>query len=102
MESTLNRNTKDKVIVYSNSLVKVRSFHGSCERRVDEVGTDANRLHEVDVVELTGPLTVEQKAHHLAMFMDGTDNGYTPRILVATSGASNAGIDSEDVVCVFR
>jgi len=102
MQTTLMQNKKNKLIIYSNSLSKVRSFCRSCEKKLDEVGTEENKLHKIDVVELTGPLTVEQKAHHLANFMGEADEEYNPRILVATSGASNAGIDSDDVVGVFR
>ena len=50
-----------------------------------------------------GTLTAEQKAHHIKSFVNGVGSSdFHPRILSATSGAANAGIDSADVCGVFR
>ena len=43
-----------------------------------------------------------EKAHHLSTFMSEGTEEYNPRILVATSGATNAGIDSNKIYCVVR
>ena len=68
-----------------------------------DVKCDAtNNLDKVDILKVAGPLTVEEKACHLSTFMlEGTAE-YNPHILVATSDASNAGIDSNKIYCVVK
>ena len=63
---------------------------------------NTNKLDKVDVVKITGPLTVVEKAHHLSTFMPEGMKEYNPRILVVTSGATNAGIDSNKIYCVVQ
>ena len=55
-----------------------------------------NNLHKVDIVPLVGTLTLQQKAHHIKVFVNGY-NSFNPRILAATSGASNAIIDCASI-----
>ena len=65
-------------------------------------GDKYKSLHKADVVKVTRPLTVEEKAHNLSTFMAPGSGDYNPRILLATSGATNAGIDSNQINAVFR
>jgi hypothetical protein len=59
-------------------------------------------LYEVDIVCLVGTLTKEQKAHHIRTFVQGSSDSFNPQLLVATSGAANAGLDDPNVCGVFR
>ena len=59
-------------------------------------------MDKVDVLKVTGPLTVVEKAHHLLTFLSEGTEEYNPRILVATSGATNAGIDLNKIYCVVQ
>jgi hypothetical protein len=64
---------------------------------------DSNDFQLVDTVLLGGTLTPEQKAHHTKAFVNSVvDSDFHPRILSATSGAVNAGIDSAQVFGVFH
>ena len=59
-------------------------------------------MDKVDVLKVTGPLTIVEKAHHLSTFMSEGTEEYNPRILIATSGATNAGIDLNKIYSVVR
>ncbi len=66
------------------------------------VAVDSNDFHLVDTVLLVGTLTPKQKAHHIKAFVNSVVNSdFHPRILSATSGAVNAGIDSAQVFGFF-
>ena len=94
--------TKKKILVYASSRNRIDNLEEWLEKRLDKEGDDNNKLHEIDVLKVTGPLTVIEKAHNLSTFMSEGSKEYNPRILVATSGATNAGIDSNQIYSVIR
>lgn len=53
-------------------------------------------------MKVISPLTVEEKAHELAGFMRNDDPEFRPRVIVATSGTCNVGIDCANIVGMFR
>lgn len=88
--------------MYANSRAKIDAFQTWCENKLDTLGDSENKLYNIDVVKVTGPLMVREKAHHLCTFMEKGTSNYNPRILVATSSATNAGIDSDKIYGVYR
>jgi hypothetical protein len=94
----LSTTEDSKFIIYSNRRVKIEVIHSKLS-----LWLDTNNLHSVDTISLVGTLTAEQKAHHIKVFVNsGVGSDFHPRILSATSGAANAGIDSAKVFGVFR
>jgi len=60
------------------------------ESLLDEKNTTA----DIDVVCVEGNLTREQKFHNIREFTkDDEVGGWAPRLLVATSGVANCGLD---------
>ena len=55
----------------------------------------------LDVIKVTGTLIIMDKGRCLRTFMAQQTIKYNPRVLVATSGASNAGIDLNDIYPIF-
>ena len=76
-------------------------FHTLLEQKFDAFMDEMRNLYLLDIIKVTRPLTVEEKAHCLRIFMAPATNQYNPRVLVATCGASNARIDSNDIYSVF-
>jgi hypothetical protein len=98
LKKLLSTSDTSKFIIYSNRRVKIEGIHSKLS-----LWLDSNDLQLVDTVSLVGTLTPEQKAHHIKAFVNsGVDSDFHPRILSATSGAANAGIDSAQVFGVFR
>jgi superfamily II DNA helicase RecQ len=98
LKKLLTTSSTSKYIVYSNRRVKIECIHSKLS-----LWLDSNDLQSVDTVSLAGTLTPEQKAHHIKAFVNSVvDSDFHPRILSATSGAANAGIDSAQVFGVFR
>ena len=95
---------KKKTIVYTNSLSKSNRLL----TQIQEV-IDAEELSG-DMVLVNGDLFREQKFHNIQTFcgedlhdsVDGTIMHFHPRVLLATAGATNAGIDDKDVHIVIR
>jgi hypothetical protein len=93
-----NFSLPSKFIIYSNRRVKIKGIHSKLS-----LWLDCNDYHLDDTVLLVRTLTLEQKAHHIKAFIkSAVDSDFHPRILSATSGAANAGIDSTQVFGVFR
>ena len=91
----------NKVIVYSNRRVRIFNFADKLEQLMD---ADPN-FKTVDALTLTGILTKEEKAAFIRMFINGSskeDSTLDMRVLCATSGVGNAGIDSPDIRAVYR
>jgi superfamily II DNA helicase RecQ len=98
LKKLLTTNDDSKFIIYSNRRVKIEGIHSKLS-----LWLDCNDFHLVDTLLLVGTLTPEQKAHHIKAFVkSAVDSDFHPRILSATSGAANAGIDSAQVFSVFR
>jgi superfamily II DNA helicase RecQ len=98
LKKLLNENDTSKYIIYSNRRGKIEGIHSKLS-----LWLDCNDFHLVDTVSLVGTLTPEQKSHHIKAFVNSAvDDDFHPRILTATSGAANAGIDSSQVFGVFR
>ena len=91
-------NVTKKYVVYTNRRTSVDSFAKNLSKALDEDDT----LHHLDIVSLVGTLTKEQKAHHIRTFVAGKTDVFSPRILVATAGAANAGLDDPHVAGVYR
>ena len=58
---TIVHQGNQKVTLYSNKLSTVHTGHKSIEMKLDELGTDSNKLHTIDVTKVVCPLTVEEK-----------------------------------------
>jgi hypothetical protein len=97
-------NKKEKIILYTNSLSKAKRFVDSVESFLNE------KEFALDVLTVNGDLYREQKFHNTEVFVGdsiifetgGETFEYNPQLLVATSGAANAGIDSKLVRFVIR
>ena len=61
-------------------------------------------LREIDLISMVGTLTKEEKAEYLRLFVNGSKKHpeMKLRLLCATSGVGNAGIDCPDVRAVYR
>ena len=91
----------NKVIVYSNRRIRIFNFADKLEKLLD---ADPD-VKTVNALTLTGTLTKEEKAAFISMFINGSSNTNSTldmRILCATSGVGNAGIDSPDIRAVYR
>jgi hypothetical protein len=98
----------EKIIVYTNSKTRCRDLKRKVSDFLNVQGIQA------DVVVVHGDLYKEQKSHNIRLFVgkDLTENVsdegrmvdlvFQPRILVATAGAANAGLDSHLVRVVVR
>ena len=95
-------NNSSKVIVYANTRMKVDNFEIYSENKLDATGTKENKLYTIDDVKVYGPLTVQEKGYNLCTFMNKITSNYNPRILIATSGATNTGIDLDSIYGVYR
>ena len=92
---TLIANPTSKAIVYSNRRTKVERFKAKITGWLDRKSSHSH--HTLDVVLLVGAsMTKEQKFFNVNLFVNGTPS-FKPRILAATSGAANAGIDCPNV-----
>jgi superfamily II DNA helicase RecQ len=93
-----------KIIVYTNSKALSNELASKIRGHLNNTGLPG------DVIHVDGDLFKEQKFHNIAIFLHHGKignpkdplNPLDPRILVATSGAANAGIDSADVYLVLR
>jgi superfamily II DNA helicase RecQ len=93
-----------KIIVYTNSKALSNELASKIKGHLNNTGLPG------DVIHVDGDLFKEQKFHNIAIFLHHGKignpkdplNPLDPRILVATSGAANAGIDSADVYLVLR
>jgi hypothetical protein len=98
-----------KYIWYANNRNTIERHTEMLGSRIDQQGFKS------DVVFVTGAQMKEEKFHHINLFaatnlpnlpLLETSNDVTepfnPQILTATSGAANAGLDSEDVFGVGR
>jgi len=91
----------NKVIIYSNCRVRIQNFSDKLETLLDKDPL----LRCVDVLTLVGTFTKEEKAANIRLFLNGSvsDTSKTDvRVLCATSGVGNAGIDCPDVRSVYR
>ena len=61
-------------------------------------------LWEKDILVLVGTQSKEQKSKYIGMYMDETygNSMKPPSIIYATSGVGSAGIDSPNIILVFR
>ena len=61
-------------------------------------------MKEIDIISLVGTFTKEEKARKLRTFVNGSSKHpeLKIRVLCATSGVGNAGIDCPDVRAVYR
>jgi hypothetical protein len=100
LQAHMGQSADSKFILYSNRRSKVDALTKSLGSWLDK----NDSLRHVDVVPLVGTLSKEQKAHHIDVFVRGSQAAaaFTPRFLCATSGAANAGIDSSEINVVYR
>ena len=102
--SLLEQTDFTKIIVYTNSTLQSNELASKIRGHLDDTGLPG------DVIHVDGDLFKEQKFHNITIFLQhgkinnpkDPSNPLDPRILVATSGAANAGIDSPDVYLVLR
>jgi superfamily II DNA helicase RecQ len=90
----------NKIIVYSNRRNKIIDF----AEKLDSFLDSKEELYEVDTLTLVGTLTMDEKAQYIKHFMssENTTTEYNIKVLCATSGVGNAGIDSPDIRAVYR
>ena len=92
-------NLPSKVIIYSNTRARIETIGEDLCKFLDK----DIELCNTDVLVLVGKLKMEQKAKYIDLFVNGSDaNDFHLRVLCATSGVGNAGIDSQDVRAVYR
>jgi hypothetical protein len=100
---------KEKMIMYSNSLKRCLRLLQAVRKFMDDEAIDG------DVVAVNGGLFKEQKFHNTELFVgpdleeEVTNNNgsvdrltFSPRVLLATAGAANAGLDCDSVRVVVR
>ena len=88
-----------KSIVFSNVRKRVGEVH---DRLADSFDTD-DELHEFDILSIHGHLTKDQKAMYIQTFLDPDhDDDRNIKVLCATSGVGNVGIDSREIRSVYR
>ena len=89
-----------KVIVYSNTRKRIMTFADSLRKRMNSDPI----MKEIDIISLVGTFTKEEKARKLRTFVNGSSKHpeLKIRVLCATSGVGNAGIDCPDVRAVYR
>ncbi len=98
MKGRLASNSK-KIIIYSNMRDKIIQMGQKIE---DYLDTDQSTFL-IDLMVLHGHQTRNQKASYLNLYVaDGPNISHDVRILCATSGVANAGIDSKNVYCALR
>ena len=101
----------EKYIVYSNTRATIKQITPKLCDWVDGEG------FKVDILTIVGSLLQEQKFYHIQVFMKSNvpnvellencreeSRPFNPRILTATSGAANAGINDAEVfgVCLLQ
>jgi superfamily II DNA helicase RecQ len=90
-----------KIIIYSNMRDKIVQLG----KKVEDYLEIDEATYPIDLVILHGHLTRKQKASYLKRFVNVTNTttiDHDVRILCATSGVANAGIDSKHVYCALR
>ena len=88
-----------KVLIYSNMLDKTVKISKKVEKYLDI----DDEMFTIDVMVLHGCQTRTQKASYLDFFTSNTTTiDHDVRMLCATSGVANAGIDSRDISCAMR
>ena len=88
-----------KVLIYSNMRDKTIKI----SKKVEEYLNIGDDTFTIDVMVLHGRQTRTQKASYLDFFTsNSTTIDHDVRMLCATSGVANAGIDSKDVYCAMR
>ena len=100
MISDSDGNLPSKVIVYSNTRERIITFAENIRKRMN---SDVD-MKDIDVITLIGTLTKEEKARLIRIFVNGSQQhpDLKIRLLCATSGVGNAGIDCPDVRAVYR
>jgi superfamily II DNA helicase RecQ len=102
----LKNKSEKKLIVYTNTVKKSDQMADSIRDWMDESGEIPG-----DVVHVKGDLFKEQKFYYINLFLspsgpiqssNDTGESFDPRVLVATAGSANAGIDSDSVCLVLR
>ena len=88
-----------KILMYSNMREKTIEVG----KKVEEYLETDDETFLIDVLTIHGRQTRTQKASYLDLFVsDQTTLAHDVRILCATSGVANAGIDSKNVRCAIR
>ena len=89
----------NKSIVFSNVRRRVGEFH---DRLANSFDVD-DELHVHDILSIHGRLTKDQKASYIQTFLDPDhDEDRNIKVLCATSGVGNVGIDSSEIRSVYR
>ena len=93
-------NLPTKVIVYSNTREKILNFAESIKKKMNSDKV----LKGIDIITLVGTLTKQEKTEFIRLFVNGSRKhpDLKLRLLCATSGVGNAGIDCPDVRAVYR
>ena len=86
-----------KAIIYSNMRIKII---GIGKKLGGFLNTDGH-LYKIDYMVIHGQLSQEEKAGYLKLFME-TSPKRDMRVLLATSGVANAGIDSSKIHTAIR
>ncbi len=94
-----NRTSPKKVIIYSNMRRKIQDF----AKKIGGFLNVEDRFYTVDYITIHGELSHQEKAAYLKRFMaEGEQAHGDIRILLATSGVANAGIDSREIHTAIR
>lgn len=90
-----------KVLVYSNSRSQIVDIAEKLKSNFLDCDESLFRIH---LVTLIGTMTKEEKAAYIRLFVNNAEHPLSPRIriLCATSGVGNAGIDCKHIKAVYR
>ena len=89
----------NKCIVYSNIRKRVIDI----KERLGNVFDADDNLHQFEVLSIHGHLPKLEKSRYMQMFLNPTHpDDKNVKVLCATSGVGNVGIDSPDIREVFR
>jgi superfamily II DNA helicase RecQ len=104
LHTSISRILKDtsslpnKIIVYGNTRNNTLLHCTDLKAFMDK--DEVTRFH--DVIHIHGEMPKIQKSSHIYHFVNDRDPLCDFKVLVATSGVGNAGIDSKEVRAVFR
>ena len=89
----------NKVIVYSNVRHRVQNI----EEKLGNLFDGDDLLHQFEALAVHGTLTKEEKSAYIQMFLDPKHrDDLKIKVLCATSGVGNVGLDSREIRSVYR
>ena len=92
-------NYPNKIIIYANTREAILRFLDT--KLIEFLDSDPH-LRSVEYIDINGEMPKKEKTLKIFHFVNGNDPECDFKILLATSGVGNAGIDSKEIRAVFR